>query len=349
MTHLQMTSNIKATKIRCPHCRAAMARTFLHQGIERLCPFCGTSFVASAENMSTTEAESPDRVVPFRATRKDFEREILKCLAADDRTPGGLFDDISSKFKNVEGCYYPAYMFEGRYTVVLPDVYTENNKNEKRGILGFRKDTKGSTETIPFIIICPAGEGPEMLPELNRLIRDVGFDPDKTKPYSGKLFDQCCFIQSGIGKETAWEQYASQSIRAEAEKQFETDNIPSISLDIEEKHNGRLIYIPFWLSTFEHGGHIYRFIMDGTDPTSLHEYLPPIPAYEKPHRILRKIANTLLVLAWISLLALFWNVLWIPGIFWSAWIIFYLILHIQRLVIRHRNTLKRPFMKSGKQ
>lgn len=171
-----MASVIEAVEIRCPHCGASLYRTGLRPGAHRLCPFCGTSFVTGAANMSETEVRISCKLLPFRTDRKDFEREVLKRLARDNKTPGELFNTLY--FINVEGIYYPVYAY---------------------GSDGHGKGRRA---------IYPAVESGPLTEEISGYIAGEGYGLSGAEACSQGILDRRTFLTATLDKEECLKRYA---------------------------------------------------------------------------------------------------------------------------------------------
>lgn len=332
-----MTPEFKAIKILCPQCRASLAGLGLRPGMRRLCPYCGTSFVSGAGNMQEAAVEMPDRVIPFTTDRKDFEREVLKCLARNDRTPSAIFDSIS--FLDAEGVYFPAYLYEGEYRLPQEQDGDAQAPQPRRGIFGFRgagRETADPGHT--FSILCAAGDSPEMLREMSVRMASRKEECSRAKLYSSQLLDMAMFIPAAAGSEEVWSVCGEDALRKEVSASHR-HGAPAADRDIalSGRVKSKLILMPFWLATFRHCGHTYRFIMDGTDASSIMEFLPPVLSEEEPGKRLRAVSDYLLVTAWLSLILLFWNIWWPPALIWAAWLIVFIIIRIRKAASGRRS------------
>ena len=175
-----MASVIEAVEIRCPHCGVSLYRTSLRPGAHRLCPFCGTSFVAGAANMSETDVRISCKILPFKTDRKDFEREVLKRLVRDNKTPGELFNTLY--FINVEGIYYPIYVYDG-------------DRTGKKG--------------RPMIY--PAVEDRSVTAEMGGYVAGADYDLTRYETCSGSILERRTFLTATLDQEESLERYFSDA------------------------------------------------------------------------------------------------------------------------------------------
>jgi len=170
-----MASVIEAVEIRCPHCGASLYRTKLLPGARRLCPFCGTSFVSGAANMSDAGLRMHCRVIPFITDRKDFEREVLKRLARDNKTPVELFSTLY--FVNAEGIYYPSYAYaEGR-----------------------------TDKSNPLML--PAVKDHSSIQEISGYIINTAYDLSRAAQCSGEILERRTFLAADMSPDECLEYY----------------------------------------------------------------------------------------------------------------------------------------------
>lgn len=328
-----MSPSHSVKRITCPHCRSSLDGLALRAGMRRLCPYCGTAYTLTDNDISEAEVEIPDRVISFTTDRKDFEREVLKSLARNEQTPLAIFDSIN--FTDAEGLFYPAWQFEGTYTVRRSG---EPEARPRRSIFGMGKDKADGK--IPFSILCPAGGNPAELPEMPERFETLGFMAKDARLYSSQAVDMTMFIPTTESKDDIWHSHGSELLCREVSAASDGD-CGDAEIETGERVKARLVLIPFWLATFRYGGNVYRFIMDGTDAGSIRAFLPPEQPYEKPHRILRRASDSLLVASWLSLILLFWNIWAIPSTMWALWLLTFIAVRIQKALIRRKEKAAR--------
>lgn len=165
------TLMIKAAAIICPECRIRLYGTALLPDMRRMCPFCGNSYSVAGDNIEEAGCVVPDRVIPFLNDRKDFEREVLKCLARNEKTPLRIFDTIS--FKDVEGVFYPAYVSEDGRILGNNTLYS----------------------------VYPAADCSSTIICMDKIISDTVYDHEMSAPYSGRFTDGRMFVPASPGSD----------------------------------------------------------------------------------------------------------------------------------------------------
>ncbi len=129
--------------------------------------------------MSETEIRISCKILPFKTDRKDFEREVLKRLARDNKTPGELFNTLY--FINVEGIYYPVYVYES-------------------GSL-----QKGRP------LIYPGVEDGSLTEEISGYIAGARYDFSRSEPCSGAILERRTFLAATLDKEECLKRYCHEA------------------------------------------------------------------------------------------------------------------------------------------
>jgi hypothetical protein len=323
-----MSSSIQIQQIKCPECGGQLNSVGPFNPLKK-CNYCHSEFQVTGT--MEKEMETPERVVVFQTTKEDFEKGVLELLAREEYAPNDVFE--TSAFKDVEGIYLPMYLYEGRYECswncsvgyyeneVVASSDGKSVKNKK--VLKFRPQS-GNTKNN-YAIVCVAYEGKEIKPELIEYARTFYYDRDAAKTFDGKHLEGYNFVLHNMDKEHTWDKWGRESIKYIAEQDSLTQ-IPGddykdfrCTVSTDEKHDGRLVFIPFWMVFYDYKGEEHYAIMDGTGNSGITGSTPidqeRYDAVQKWH----KIAKYVMWGAWASLAGILISQWWIPITVWIGY------------------------------
>lgn len=315
-------SSIQIQQIKCPQCGGQLNSVGPFSPT-KICAYCHSEF--NVTGVMDKEMPTPERMLVFSTTKDDFERAVLDLLAKEDYAPNDIFD--TAAFKDVEGIYLPMYLYEGKYdcswncsvgyyeneVVASSDGKSVKNKQ----VMKYRPQS-GSTRNN-FAIVCAAYEGPEIKPELIEYARAYHYDRQLAKTFDESFMEGYNFVLHNLDKESTWDKWGNSSIDYLAE-QDSLNQIPGeeykdfrCSVSVDQKHDGRLVFLPFWMVYYDYNGQNHYVIMDGTGNSSIAGTTPVdqerVEAVEKWHKIAKYVQWG----AWASLLAIFKG-LWIVAL-----------------------------------
>jgi hypothetical protein len=319
-------SKIQIQQIKCPECGGQLNSVGPFSPL-KTCAYCHSEFQVTGT--MDKEMETPDRMIVFKTTKDDFEREVLNMMATEDYAPNDIFE--SSAFKDVEGIYLPMYLYEGKYECswnCSVGYYENEVRANSKGdgvknveVLKYRPQS-GTTKSN-YAVVCAAYEGKEIKPELIEYARAFEYDKLSAVKFDEKYLEGYNFVLHNLDKELTWDKYGNSSIEYLAEQKSQ-EQIPGecykdfiCSTSTDEKSDGRLVFLPFWMVYYEYKGDNYYVIMDGTGNSGITGTYPidqeRVKAVEKWH----KISKYFKWAGFASFLAILTTV-WIPIIVWAA-------------------------------
>lgn len=321
-------SSIQIKQIKCPECGGQANSIGLFSSSKK-CVYCHTEFVVTGT--MEKEMEVPERILPFNTNREDFEKEVLTLFAQEPYAPNDIFDFAA--FKDIDGVFLPMYLYEGKYecswncsvgyyeneVVASSDGKSVKNKQ----VLRYRPQS-GTTKR-DFAIVCAAYEGEEIKPELIEYARALYYDRDAAKSFDEKYLEDYDFVLHNLDKEYTWDKYGINSVEYIAE-QDSLEQVPGdtykdfrCSVSTDEKHKGRLVFLPFWMVYYDYNNEQHYVIMDGTGKSGLTGSTPideeRVKAVNKWHDLAKYVKWG----AWASLIAILWWVWGIPLVAWLAY------------------------------
>jgi len=266
-------SSVKIVQIKCPNCGGQLNNVGPFS-TTKVCGYCHKEFQVTGT--MDKEMDTPDRIVTFKTSKEDFERELLAFLAKEDYAPNDIFD--LTEFANVDGIYLPMYLYEGKYESSwnCSVGYSENEvvassdgKSVKNTTVIKYRPQSGTTKS-DYAFVCLAYEGEEVKEELVNYARTFNYDKHGAKAFEPKFLEGFNFMLHNLDKEATWDKWGADTIDYIAEQNSisqvpgETykDFIYSVSTDT--KHDGRLVFIPFWMVYYTYNDEQHHVIMDGT-------------------------------------------------------------------------------------
>jgi len=217
---------------------------------------------------------APERVIAFKATEKDFERAICDYLLGTEKdyTVTDIFDKV--EMDSATAIYLPMYLFEGKYEAIYNcDIeYTTKGDDGKKWT---STERKGGTIKSNYALLCLAYEGQEIPDELAHWTQTFPYDPLTAQPFRAELItgEGYQILPHNRDRETTWYKWGAAAIKEQSEEQA-IEQIPdkpdlkiknyNSSFVHDEKHEGRMILVPFRLVNFTYENKKYFVTMDGT-------------------------------------------------------------------------------------
>ncbi|MFK5890456.1 MAG: hypothetical protein QM486_06975 [Flavobacteriaceae bacterium] len=319
-------SSIQIQQIKCPECGGQLNSVGPFSPL-KTCAYCHSEFQVTGT--MEKEMETPDRIIVFKTNKDDFEKEVLTLLAEEDYAPNDIFE--TAAFKDVEGIYLPMYLFEGKYECSwnCSVGYAENEVRatyDGKGVKDVEvikyRPQSGTTKSN-YAIVCVAYEGQEIKPELIEYTRSYFYDKNAAKAFDGTDLEGYNFVLHNLDKELTWDKYGTSSIEYLSEQksleQIPGDNYKDFtcSLSTDEKNDGRLVFLPFWMVYYDYKDEHHYAIMDGTGDSGITGSTPVdldrYNAVQKWH----KIAKYVKWAAFASLILILKSI-YFPIIVWAA-------------------------------
>lgn len=291
-------SSIKIQQISCPVCGGQLNNVGPFSPVKK-CMYCHNEIQVSGSVQK--EMPVPERMLVFNTNEEDFERAILNLFVEEDYTPNDIFDIAA--FKDLEGIYLPMYLYEGKYECAwnCSVGYYENEirassdgksvKNKK--VLRYRPQNGSNRNN--YAIVCAAYEGEEVKSELIDYARALHYDSLSAKAFDEKHLEGFNFVVHNMDKESTWDKYGIDSIKylaeSEAISQIPGDHYKDFrcSVSHDAKHDGRLVFLPFWMVYYDYNGEQHYAIMDGTGNSHITGSTPVdqerVKAVQKWHKI----------------------------------------------------------------
>ncbi len=324
-----MTENFEIKQIKCPNCGGELNSVGPFSTTKK-CIYCHKEFEVTGT--MNKKVDLPERIVVFNTTRDDFEREILSFLVQGDYTPNDIFN--YAQFRDVEGIYLPMYLYEGKYDATWncsvgyyenEVVATFDNKGVKnKRVIKYRPQS-GSTKNN-FAIVCIAYEGKDVKKELVEYARTYVYDSLSAKAFSPDLLSGYQFMIHNLDKETTWDKWGVNTVKYLAERNS-LSQIPgekykdfTCGVSVDTKHDGRLVYLPFWSIYYEYNNEVHHAILDGTGKNRITGSIPIDVKRKQSVDIWYTVTGYLKWIRWVSLAGfLNHNFNFLPFLVWIAY------------------------------
>jgi hypothetical protein len=266
-------ATLQVQQVRCPNCGSALNEIKMFAK-DAKCNYCGTVFQITGT--MSKELEMPERITPFQTTADQFEHAVLKWLVKGDYTP----DDIlhSTIFKDVQGVYLPMFLYEGNYDCSWncsvgykerEQYVNSNNKVSERTVTRYRPQS-GSTKGN-YKVLGLAYDGDEMRPEIINYAQNSEYNERIAQEFDSKLLEGYRFMGFNLNSESIWDKFAKDKMEETAANtalsQVPGDSYKDFSASVAhtQKHEGRKVFIPFWIVYYEYKGTQYHVLADGTN------------------------------------------------------------------------------------
>jgi len=232
------------------------------------------------------EVPAPERMIVFKATKSDFGRAIGKFFVDQDYAVNDIFDRV--QMDNVASIYLPMYLFEGKYEAN----YSCNigYKEKELGVGGYSGKVKERTVTKwrpangttkgNYAFLSLAFDGPEITPELAEWTTTFPYDPESSKPFDIEHLKDFSILPHNLDKKTTWHKWGTQLIEITAQDAA-YDQLPAgnqidafkCTFSYEEKHDGRLFFVPFYFVYYNYNNEKFFVVSDGLG-NNLHGNVP---------------------------------------------------------------------------
>ncbi len=296
-------STFEFHQVECPKCHGKI-NSVGRLGGPTKCMYCGTDFEITGT--MTKEIESPERLVPFKTSRNDFERAAFEMLVNADGTPNNIFDLVT--FKHVEGIYLPVFLYEGIYDCswTCKVKQSENGADPADKPVKIKYRSQSGVTKGDYAFVCLACEGPEVRSESAEYLRSFNYDSGASKPFDPADLNDYYFLTPNLDKRKTWNNRGESTLRNTAQMQvmaqIRESDFKDFKCDVSEKpdHDGRPILIPFWMLYYEYAGELHHIMMDGTGKNGIKGTMPidhdRTDKVEKPFKISKIIMAAAIIL-----------------------------------------------------
>lgn len=340
-----MKEKIQLEKINCSNCGADLIYSPGTQMTN--CNFCGSEF--EIDNVTKIELILPDKIIPFKITKENYEKYVLEWLIEGDYTPNDIL--TSSVLGKVSGTYLPMYLYTGRChgNWSASSGYDKIIKTSRWNGKRYESDYHTETDWRPssgqfsdnFSILCFAGSNKGIDQRVIDYSEEVILSKDKLKEYNSKYTLGFNLLEFTQEEEGVWsvkgEGLARDRAGNEILNKIPGDRYDHLTADyFYDREEVIKFYTPYWITNYEYNGVSFFVCMDGIEKLRI---LGERPVDEGMKKEAEKY-NWMLVfpisvgIFWISLIWLKegWddNLLFSPifGVFWFVRLGFFLLVSI---------------------
>ena len=270
-----MENTFTLQQVRCPNCQATLS-SFDPFSDKITCPYCSTVSVVTGAMQK--EATRPERIIPFSTSRDAFELACANMLINEPYVPDDIFEQVS--FGDVDAIYLPMFLYEGTYEANWSASigYEENELRVGTNMSGDKtiKEKKvikyrpaSGTSKGNFCFVCLGYEGPEITTEMANFTKTFPYATKLSKEFSSEYLKGYQVMPHNDDKESAWAKYGEDLV-SDAAREAALDQVGSpifkdfrASTNHDKKHEGRMVYVPFWFVYYNYNGTRFHYLMDG--------------------------------------------------------------------------------------
>lgn len=273
-----MAETLELKQVVCPNCKQPFIDFDPFQ-LEIECSYCHTK---SLNPLITAKKEfTPERLIPFNTSEKDFEQALIKNLIEHDFVPIDIFKKIIPQ--KVIKAYLPMYLYEIKYSsdwscevAIKPqqnNLYLKRAKGEvpKKSI---NFTPQSGTTHGNFSGLCLAYEGNSIPSELEEFCKQYSYEGMLSKDFDFSLLETeaksgTMIFTSNTDAEFIWDKYGndciSKFVKQNVYKHFNGKEIINFkSLNSYTLYNhGRYVLAPFWFVYYIYDNKKFYFAMDG--------------------------------------------------------------------------------------
>lgn len=277
-----MAETLELQQVICPSCKQVIT-SFSPFQAEVECPYCHNK--AFNPLITAKKVPVPERIIVFKTTENDFEKNLVNNLVERDYVPKDIFQCINPG--NVIKAYLPMYLYEGTYqsswsckvAIEVNEVRASGNKVRNETVKKFTPHT--GTSQGNFAFLCLAYEGKDIPEELRAFSKQFPYNIMASKEYDPALLgigggESPMTMAVDADTDLVWNKYGNDLVNElacdSALKQLSGDEIKDFraSNSYELKHAGRYVLAPFWFVYYTYNNEKHYFIMDGLgDNTSM--------------------------------------------------------------------------------
>ncbi len=311
-----MAETLELQQVLCPSCKQVIT-SFSPFQAEVECPYCHNK--AFNPLITAKKVPVPERLIVFKTTENDFEKNMVSNLVDRDYVPKDIFQCINPG--NVIKAYLPMFLYEGTYqsswsckvAIEVNEVRASGNSVKNKTVKKFTPHT--GTSQGNFAFLCLAYEGDDIPEELRSFSSQFPYNVMASKEYDPALLgigenESPMTMAVDTDTDLVWNKYGNELVNKlaceSALKQLSGDEIKDFhaSNSYDLKHNGRYVLAPFWFVYYTYNNERHYFIMDGLgENTSMTTPVDPEElAFVKGKEKIKKIVTWLWPLAIIMML-----------------------------------------------
>ena len=273
-----MEDSLKLIQLRCANCGAMLSRADKFDS-QIKCPYCAT--VNEVTGTMQRDIAAPERVIAFKSSDKDFERQICDYFLDDDYAVNDIFEKV--EMDNTTAVFLPMFLFEGKFEANYNCSvgYQETQLSTGTNLSGERTiKEKTVTKWRPlsgtakgnYAFLSLAFEGDEIIPELAEWTRTFPYDPVSAQPFKMDIISGqgCQILPHNLDRETTWHKWGTSTIEYQAKNEAE-NQLPQgekikdfrTTFSYDPKHDGRMFLVPFWFVYYNYNTQKHFVLMDG--------------------------------------------------------------------------------------
>ena len=270
-----MAETLELQQFICPSCKQVIT-SFSPFQAEVECPYCHNK--AFNPLITAKKIPVPERIIVFKTTENDFEKNLISNLVERDYVPTDIFQCINPD--NVIKAYLPMFLYEGTYqsswsckvAIEVNEVRASGNSVKNKTVKKFTPHT--GTSQGNFAFLCLAYEGKDIPEELRAFGSQFPYNIMASKEYDPALLgidgsDSPMTMAVDTDTDLVWNKYGNDLVNElacdSALKQLSGDDIKDFraSNSYDLKHSGRYVLAPFWFVYYTYNNEKHYFIMDG--------------------------------------------------------------------------------------
>lgn len=277
-----MAETLELQQVICPSCKQVIT-SFSPFQAEVECPYCHNK--AFNPLITAKKVPVPERIIVFKTTENDFEKNLVNNLVERDYVPKDIFQCINPG--NVIKAYLPMYLYEGTFqsswsckvAIEVNEVRASGSKVRNETVKKFTPHT--GTSQGNFAFLCLAYEGKDIPEELRAFSKQFPYNIMASKEYDPAMLgigggESPMTMAVDADTDLVWNKYGNDLVNElacdSALKQLSGDEIKDFraSNSYDLKHTGRYVLAPFWFVYYTYNNEKHYFIMDGLgDNTSM--------------------------------------------------------------------------------
>lgn len=270
-----MENTFTLQQVRCPNCQATIS-SFDPFSDKLTCPYCSTVSVITGAMQK--EAARPERIIPFSTSRDAFELACANMLINEPLVPDDIFEQVS--FGDVDAIYLPMFLYEGTFeanwsasigyeenSVGVGTDWQGNKTVKEKKVIKYRPASGTSKGNFSFV--CLGYEGPEITEEMSAFTKTFPYATKLSKEFSSEYLKGYHVMPHNDDRESVWAKYGEELVDANAREaalgQVGSEIFKDFrsSTNHDKKHEGRMVYVPFWFVYYKYNGQNYHYLMDG--------------------------------------------------------------------------------------
>lgn len=279
-----MEKQLQLKKIGCSNCGAEL---IFDPGTQMTnCNFCGSQF--EIEKVQDEEIITPDGILPFKVTKKDYEQAVLSWLSEGDYTPDDILN--STIFESVNGVYLPMWFYRGRYSGNWSassgydrwETYLAKDSSgklvEKKRLVTDWRPSSGQCSG-EFAILAFAGVGKGIKSDIAVYAHGTSFNRGELKAYDPKYTMGFNLIEYTIDEHHTWDTLgkiqADAKVEADSKARIPGDRYKDFYVDaLYDKETPLRTYVPFWITNYKYGDKDFHVYMDGSSTSRIQGVRP---------------------------------------------------------------------------